>query len=184
MAAKSPKAPAKSTAGAPAARNPAAGKVAVGKKAPAFSLANQDGQSRALKDYAGQRLIIYFYPKAFTPGCTGQSCDFRDSDAPLRAAGFMVLGVSPDPVEKLAKFKAEYHLPFDLLSDPDHAVAAKYGAWGVKKNYGKEYEGLIRTTVVLDAAGKVERLYPNVRAKGHVARLQRGLLEPLATDQA
>jgi peroxiredoxin Q/BCP len=158
--------------------------VAVGKKAPAFSLPNQDGEKRALRDYVSQRLIIYFYPKAFTPGCTGQSCDFRDSDAPLRAAGFTILGVSPDPVEKLAKFKEEYHLPFDLLSDPNHTVAAKYGAWGTKKNYGKEYEGLIRTTVVLDAAGKIERLYPNARAKGHVARLRRELLDSAAADNA
>lgn len=151
--------------------------IEVGKKAPAFSLPNQDGDRRMLKDFAGQRLIVYFYPKAFTPGCTGQSCDFRDSDAPLRAAGFAVLGVSPDPVEKLAKFKDEYDLPFDLLSDADHKIAAKYGAWGIKKNYGKEYEGLIRTTVVIDGKGKLERLYPNIRAKGHVARLRRELLD-------
>ena len=151
--------------------------IEVGKKAPAFTLPNQDGERCSLKDFAGQRLIVYFYPKAFTPGCTGESCDFRDSDAPLRAAGFSVLGVSPDPVGKLAEFQDEYDLPFDLLSDPDHKIAAKYGAWGIKKNYGKEYEGLIRTTVVIDGKGKVERLYPNVRAKGHVARLRRELLD-------
>lgn len=158
--------------------------LTVGKKAPAFTLPNQDGAPRALKDYAGGRLILYFYPKAFTPGCTGQSCDFRDTDAPLRDAGFTVLGVSPDPVETLAKFKAEYDLPFDLLSDPDHKVATKYGAWGTKKNYGKEYEGLIRTTVVLDAQGKIERVYPNIRAKGHVARLRRELLDPRPAPDA
>ncbi|PZC48443.1 MAG: peroxiredoxin Q/BCP [Chloroflexi bacterium] len=150
--------------------------IEIGKRAPAFSLRNQDGEKRALKGYAGSGLILYFYPKAFTPGCTGESCDFRDSDAPLRAAGFTIVGISPDPVEKLAQFKAEYHLPFDLLSDPDHTVSEKYGAWGTKKNYGREYEGLIRSTVVVDAAGKVERLYANVRAKGHVARLRRELL--------
>lgn len=151
--------------------------IELGKKAPAFTLRNQDGERRTLKSYAGARLILYFYPKAFTPGCTGESCDFRDSDAPLRAAGFQIVGISPDPAEKLAKFKDEYNLPFDLLSDADHAVAAKYGAWGIKKNYGREYEGLIRSTVVLDAAGRVERIYPNIRAKGHVARLRRELLD-------
>ena len=151
--------------------------IELGKKAPAFTLRNQDGERRTLKSYAGARLILYFYPKAFTPGCTGESCDFRDSDAPLRAADFQIVGISPDPAEKLAKFKDEYNLPFDLLSDADHAVAAKYGAWGIKKNYGREYEGLIRSTVVLDAAGRGERIYPNIRAKGHVARLRRELLD-------
>ena len=151
--------------------------IELGKKAPAFTLRNQDGERRTLKSYAGARLILYFYPKAFTPGCTGESCDFRDSDAPLRAAGFQIVGISPDPAEKLAKFKDEYNLPFDLLSDADHAVAAKYGAWGIKKNYGREYEGLIRSAGVLDAAGRVGRIYPNIRAKGHVARLRRELLD-------
>ena len=150
--------------------------IEVGQKAPAFTLLNGQGERRSLESYAGRRLIVYFYPKAFTPGCTGESCDFRDSDAPLRAAGYTVVGVSPDPVAKLAKFQAEYDLPFDLLSDADHAMAEQYGAWGTKKNYGREYEGLIRSTVVLDETGTVERVYANVRAKGHVARLRRELL--------
>ena len=150
--------------------------IEVGQKAPAFTLPNAEGEPRSLESYAGRRLIVYFYPKAFTPGCTGESCDFRDSDAPLRAAGYTVVGVSPDPVAKLAKFQAEYDLPFDLLSDADHAMAEQYGAWGKKKNYGREYEGLIRSTVVLDETGTVERVYANVRAKGHVARLRRELL--------
>lgn len=150
--------------------------IEVGQKAPAFTLPNAGGEPRSLESYAGRRLIVYFYPKAFTPGCTGESCDFRDSDAPLRAAGYTVVGVSPDPVAKLAKFQAEYDLPFDLLSDADHAMAEQYGAWGTKKNYGREYEGLIRSTVVLDETGTVERVYANVRAKGHVARLRRELL--------
>ena len=150
--------------------------IEVGQKAPAFTLLNGQGERRSLESYAGRRLIVYFYPKAFTPGCTGESCDFRDSDAPLRAAGYTVVGVSPDPVAKLAKFQAEYDLPFDLLSDADHAMAEQYGAWGTKKNYGREYEGLIRSTVVLDETGTVERVYANVRAKGHIARLRRELL--------
>ena len=150
--------------------------IEVGQKAPAFTLSNAEGEPRSLESYAGRKLIVYFYPKAFTPGCTGESCDFRDCDAPLRDAGYSVVGVSPDPVAKLAKFRAEYDLPFDLLSDADHAMAEKYGAWGKKKNYGREYEGLIRSTVVLDETGTVDRVYHNVRAKGHVARLRRELL--------
>ncbi len=150
--------------------------IEVGQQAPAFTLPNAEGEPRSLESYAGRRLIVYFYPKAFTPGCTGESCDFRDCDEPLRAAGYTVVGVSPDPVGKLAKFREEYDLPFDLLSDADHAMAERYGAWGKKKNYGREYEGLIRSTVVLDEAGTVDRVYHNVRAKGHVARLRRELL--------
>jgi peroxiredoxin Q/BCP len=150
--------------------------IEVGQQAPAFTLPNAEGEPRSLESYTGRKLIVYFYPKAFTPGCTGESCDFRDSDAPLRDAGYSVVGVSPDPVAKLAKFRAEYDLPFDLLSDADHVMAEQYGAWGKKKNYGREYEGLIRSTVVLDETGTVERVYHNVRAKGHVARLRRELL--------
>lgn len=150
--------------------------IEVGQKAPAFTLPNAEGEPRSLESYTGRKLIVYFYPKAFTPGCTGESCDFRDCDAPLRDAGYSVVGVSPDPVAKLARFRAEYDLPFDLLSDADHAMAERYGAWGKKKNYGREYEGLIRSTVVLDETGTVDRVYHNVRAKGHVARLRRELL--------
>lgn len=147
-----------------------------GKTAPAFTLPDQSGQPLALKDLQGKRVILFFYPKAFTPGCTAEACDFRDAAGELRQAGYALLGISPDPVERLAKFQAEFGLPYRLLSDPDHAVAARYGAWGTKKNYGKEYEGLIRSTYVLDAQGKVEKVYAAVKAKGHVARLTRDLL--------
>ena len=149
----------------------------VGKKAPSFRLQDQNGKVVSLKDFSGQRLILYFYPKAFSPGCTTQACDFRDSERTLQRAGFAVVGVSPDPVEKLAKFRKEQQLSFSLLSDLDHKAAAAYGAWGKKMNYGREHEGLIRSTFVIDPVGKVERVYSNVRAKGHVAKITRELLE-------
>lgn len=142
-----------------------------GAAAPFFSRRDQNGTTVTLDDYAGHRLVIYFYPRAFTPGCTTESCDFRDRHESLYAAGYEILGVSPDPVSKLVDFKAEHDLPFSLLSDEDHSMAEAYGAWGIKKNYGKEYEGLIRSTVVIDADGTVERAWYNVRAKGHAERV-------------
>ncbi len=151
--------------------------LSIGQKAPNVRLQDQAGKQRRLRDDGGRRLILYFFPKVFTPGCTGESCDFRDSSGPLQAAGFTIVGVSPDPVERLAQFKTEYDLPFDLLADPDHEAAEAFGAWGTKKNYGREYEGLIRSTFVFDAEGRLERVYRNVRAKGHVARLRRELLD-------
>jgi len=119
--------------------------------------------------------VVYFYPAASTPGCTKQACDFRDSLASLQRAGYDVVGISPDPVDKLAKFAAAEGLDFPLLSDPDHAVAEAYAAWGEKKNYGKTYQGLIRSTVVVDPEGKVAVAQYNVRATGHVAKLRRDL---------
>ena len=119
--------------------------------------------------------MVYFYPAASTPGCTKQACDFRDSLASLQGAGYEVVGISPDPVEKLAKFSAAEGLDFPLLSDPDHTVAEAYAAWGEKKNYGKTYQGLIRSTVVVDPEGKVAVAQYNVRATGHVAKLRRDL---------
>ncbi|HSF85345.1 MAG TPA: thioredoxin-dependent thiol peroxidase [Acidimicrobiia bacterium] len=152
-------------------------KLEAGSDAPFFSRPNQDGEDVTLDDYAGHRLVIYFYPRAFTPGCTTESCDFRDRHEALYAAGYEIVGVSPDPTDKLDDFRAEHDLPFPLLSDEDHSMAEAYGAWGVKKNYGKEYEGLIRSTIVVDEAGKVEHAWYNVRAKGHVARVESTLAE-------
>jgi peroxiredoxin Q/BCP len=146
-----------------------------GAAAPFFSRLDQDGATVTLDDYAGHRLVIYFYPRAFTPGCTTESCDFRDRHETLYAAGYEIVGVSPDPVSKLGTFKAEHDLPFPLLSDEDHTMAEAYGAWGIKKNYGKEYEGLIRSTIVIDADGAVERAWYNVRAKGHAERVTNDL---------
>ncbi len=145
--------------------------IEIGDRAPKFTLADDTGEKVSLDDFAGTGLVLYFYPKAFTPGCTTEACDFRDSHERFAAAGYAIAGVSPDPVATLARFREEYHLPFRLLSDPDHRVAAAYGAWGTKKNYGREYEGLIRSTVVIGADGKIERVFHNVKAKGHADRL-------------
>ena len=146
-------------------------RLETGDEAPYFKRQDQDGADVTLDDYAGHRLVVYFYPRAFTAGCTTESCDFRDRHEAFYAAGYEIIGVSPDPVAKLAGFKAEHRLPFPLLSDLDHSMAEAYGAWGIKKNYGKEYEGLIRSTVVIDADGDVEHAWYNVKAKGHAERV-------------
>ena len=146
-----------------------------GTKAPSFTLEDYTGQQYSLADYAGHKVILYFYPKASTPGCTKEACDFRDNLASLKALGYIVLGVSPDKPAALEKFTAKESLTFPLLSDADHAVALAYGAWGEKKNYGKVYEGLIRSTFVIDEQGVIELAQYNVRATGHVAKLRRDL---------
>ena len=147
-----------------------------GDLAPDFTLQNAQGQDVSLGAFRGRNTVVYFYPAAATPGCTKEACDFRDSLEFLRNAGYEVLGISPDPVDKLAKFTVAEGLNFPLLSDPDHAVAEAYGAWGEKKNYGRSYEGLIRSTVVVGAEGKVTLAQYNVRATGHVAKLRRDLM--------
>ncbi|MFJ5860386.1 thioredoxin-dependent thiol peroxidase [Pseudarthrobacter sp. NPDC092439] len=150
-------------------------RLLTGDQAPAFTLTDSAGKDVSLAPGNGRSTIVYFYPAASTPGCTKQACDFRDSLASLQAAGYDVLGISPDPVAKLAKFAEKEALTFPLLSDADHAVAEAYGAWGEKKNYGKTYEGLIRSTVVVDSDGRVALAQYNVRATGHVAKLRRDL---------
>lgn len=146
-----------------------------GTKAPSFTLEDYTGQQYSLADYAGHKVILYFYPKASTPGCTKEACDFRDNLASLKSLGYIVLGVSPDKPAALEKFTAKESLTFPLLSDADHAVALAYGAWGEKKNYGKIYEGLIRSTFVINEQGIIELAQYNVRATGHVAKLRRDL---------
>lgn len=146
-----------------------------GDTAPAFSLQDANGDTVSLPDYAGEKVIIYFYPKAMTPGCTTQACDFRDRLERFTADGYRILGVSPDPVNKLAQFMEKEELNFPMLSDENHAVAEAYGAWGEKKNYGKVYEGLIRSTIVVNEQGTVDVAQYNVRAKGHVDKLRRDL---------
>ncbi|MFJ6278480.1 thioredoxin-dependent thiol peroxidase [Arthrobacter subterraneus] len=146
-----------------------------GDRAPDFTLTSADGSAVSLGDFAGENVVVYFYPAAATPGCTTQACDFRDSLASLAAAGYRVIGISPDAEAKLRSFSDKEALTFPLLSDPDHAVADAWGAWGEKKNYGKTYEGLIRSTVVVDGAGHVALARYNVRATGHVAKLRRDL---------
>ena len=141
-----------------------------------FSLPDQDGRTVSSEDYAGKRLIMFFYPKAMTPGCTAEACDFRDSYDDLLAAGYEIVGVSPDPPERNAEFREKEGLPFPLLSDEDHSLAESLGVWGKKKNYGKEYEGIIRSTFVIGPNGEIEREYRNVKATGHVARIKQDLL--------
>ena len=150
-------------------------RLQAGNRAPDFRLTSADGSAVSLSDFAGENVVVYFYPAAATPGCTTEACDFRDNLASLAAAGYKVVGVSPDPETKLRSFSEKESLTFPLLSDPDHAVAEAYGAWGEKKNYGKTYEGLIRSTVVIDGSGQVSVAQYNVRATGHVAKLRRDL---------
>jgi thioredoxin-dependent peroxiredoxin len=146
-----------------------------GQTAPAFTLTDAAGERLSLKDFRGQRVVLYAYPAAMTPGCTTQACDFRDSLDSFRADGIQVLGISPDKPEKLSRFAERDGLTFPLLSDPDHAVLEKYGAWGEKSLYGKTVTGVIRSTFVVSPTGKIEHAFYNVRAKGHVAKLRRDL---------
>jgi peroxiredoxin Q/BCP len=142
-----------------------------GAPAPSFTLPDQDGKPVSLKDFAGKWVVLYFYPKDDTPGCTKEACSFRDSHAALQARGAVVLGVSGDSTASHRKFADKYGLPFPLLADTDHAVARAYGAWGTKRMYGKEYEGLIRSTVIIDPEGRVAKTWPKVKPEGHGAEV-------------
>jgi peroxiredoxin Q/BCP len=150
-------------------------RLAPGDQAPDFTLPDADGNEVSLASLRGQRVIIYFYPAAMTPGCTKQACDFRDSKADLSQAGFAVLGISPDSPAKLAKFRDRDGLTFPLLSDPDRKVLQAYGAYGEKTMYGKKSVGVIRSTFVVGADGKIEQALYGVKATGHVARLRKEL---------
>ncbi|MCI4011503.1 thioredoxin-dependent thiol peroxidase [Brevibacterium sp. ZH18] len=150
-------------------------RLSVGDTAPDFTLVNQDGKSVTLSEFKGQRVVVYFYPAAMTPGCTTEACDFRDSLSALKAEGLVVLGISPDKPEKLKKFADKEGLNFDLLSDEDKTMMTEWGAFGEKKNYGKVVQGVIRSTLVIDAEGKVELAQYNVKATGHVARVRKAL---------
>jgi thioredoxin-dependent peroxiredoxin len=146
-----------------------------GEPAPDFTLPDADGNEVSLSSLRGQRVIIYFYPAAMTPGCTTQACDFRDSLAHLSAAGLAVLGISPDSPAKLAKFRDKEGLNFPLLSDPGRGVLEAYGAYGEKMMYGKKSVGVIRSTFVVGPDGKLEQAQYGVKATGHVARLRKDL---------
>jgi peroxiredoxin Q/BCP len=146
-----------------------------GDVAPDFALSDDTGTTVKLADFRGKRVVLYVYPAAMTPGCTTQACDFRDSLDSLHAAGVEVVGLSPDKPEKLAKFRAHDHLTFPLLADPDKTTLTAYGAWGEKQLYGKTVTGVIRSTFVIDATGKIELAQYNVKATGHVAKLRRDL---------
>jgi len=152
--------------------------LAAGDRAPEFALPDQNSRTVTLDDLRSSTdkgVIVYFYPKACTPGCTKEACDFRDSLAELKAAGYTVVGISPDPASAQAKFSNRHDLPFPLLSDTDHAVMEAWGVWGEKKNYGKVYTGVIRSTVVVAPDGTVTLAQYNVRATGHVKRLRAAL---------
>ncbi|QKW06742.1 thioredoxin-dependent thiol peroxidase [Streptomyces sp. NA04227] len=146
-----------------------------GDTAPDFTLPDADGTSVSLADHKGRKTIVYFYPAALTPGCTKQACDFTDNLQLLADSGYDVLGISPDKPEKLAKFRDKESLKITLLADPDKSVLTAYGAFGEKKLYGKTVTGVIRSTVVVDEEGKVERALYNVRATGHVAKILKDL---------
>jgi thioredoxin-dependent peroxiredoxin len=150
-------------------------RLAPGDEAPDFTLADADGNEVTLSSLRGQRVVVYFYPAAMTPGCTTEACDFRDSLASLSAAGVTVLGISPDPPAKLAKFRDKEGLNFPLLSDPGHEVQELYGAYGEKKLYGKTTVGVIRSTFVVGPDGTLEQAQYGVKATGHVARLRKEL---------
>jgi peroxiredoxin Q/BCP len=146
-----------------------------GTPAPDFTLTSDTGEEVTLSGLRGQKVIVYFYPAAMTPGCTKQACDFSDSLDSLQGKGYTVLGVSPDKPEKLAKFRERDNLTITLLSDPSREVLTEWGAFGEKKMYGKTVEGVIRSTFVVDEDGKVEVAQYNVKATGHVAKLKRDL---------
>ncbi len=150
-------------------------RLTVGDKAPEFTLLDSTEKPVSLADYAGRKVIVYFYPAAMTPGCTKQACDFRDSLAELNGQGIDVVGISPDKPAKLAKFVERDELTFPLLSDPDKEVLTAWGAFGEKKLYGKLVQGVIRSTFLVDEKGVIEAAQYNVRATGHVAKLRRDL---------
>jgi peroxiredoxin Q/BCP len=150
-------------------------RLAPGDQAPDFTLTDADGGKVSLSALRGQRVIIYFYPAAMTPGCTKQACDFRDSRQDLSDAGFTVLGISPDSPAKLTRFRDRDGLTFPLLSDPDKTVLNAYGAYGEKMLYGRKSVGVIRSTFVIGADGAIERAYYGVKATGHVTRLRKDL---------
>jgi thioredoxin-dependent peroxiredoxin len=138
-----------------------------GTMAPDFTLAADGGGEVSLSDYRGKKVVLYFYPKDNTPGCTTEACNFRDDYSAIVSAGAAVLGVSPDSVKSHDKFKTKFQLPFALLSDPDHQVAETYGAWGEKRMYGKTYEGILRSTFIIDEEGKIIKVFPKVTPKDH-----------------
>jgi thioredoxin-dependent peroxiredoxin len=151
------------------------GRLAAGDPAPSFSLPDADGTQVSLADFAGRHVIVYFYPAALTPACTTQACDFRDGLQGLTDAGYTVLGISKDPVAKLAKFAAQEHLNFPVLSDESLEVHRAYGAWGEKQLYGKTVTGVLRSTFVVGPDGRLEQALYNVKAKGHLSMLQKKL---------
>jgi peroxiredoxin Q/BCP len=151
--------------------------LAEGDKAPDFTLLDQHGEKVKLSQLRGETVVVYFYPRADTPGCTTQACGIRDRGEEYAAAGARVIGISPDEVAAIEKFAGKFDLGFTLLADPDHAVAEKYGAWGEKSMYGKKYMGVLRSTFIVDPKGKVARVFPKVQPKKHDDLVLRALAQ-------
>jgi len=143
----------------------------VGDKVPPFTVKDQDGNTVSLKDYQGKKLIVFFYPKASTPGCTAEACNLRDNYKELQSEGYELLGVSADSEKRQAKFKEKYEFPFPLLADEDHTVINAFGVWGLKKFMGREYDGIHRKTFVVDGEGIVTKVIDKVKTKDHAAQL-------------
>jgi peroxiredoxin Q/BCP len=150
-------------------------RLEVGDRAPAFTLKDQDGKARKLSDLKGQKVVLYFYPKADTPGCTTQSCALRDAEPDLAQLDAVVVGVSPDPPERQKKFDDKYGLGFTLLADTEHTVAEKYGVWGEKVNYGRKYMGIIRSAFVIDERGKIAAAFYKISPKDTVPKVTKAL---------
>jgi len=151
--------------------------VATGQAAPDFTLQSSGGGTISLKDFCGKNVVLYFYPKDMTPGCTTEACDFRDYHPEFAKLDTVVLGISPDDVKSHDKFTAKHELPFPLLADPDHQVAEAYGVWVLKKMYGREYMGIERTTFLIDREGTVANVWRKVKVKGHVQEVLRFVTE-------
>jgi peroxiredoxin Q/BCP len=149
----------------------------IGKAAPAFTLDTDTGERLSLKDLKGKPVVLYFYPKDDTSGCTTEACEFRDAVPRFKKSKAVILGVSPDTVKSHQKFKAKYKLPFTLLADPEHTVLEKYGVWQEKSMYGRKYMGVVRTTFIIDAAGKVAKIFEKVKPAGHASEVEAALAE-------
>lgn len=144
--------------------------VKVGEIAPDFTLQNQDGEEVSLSQYKGKNIVLYFYPKDMTPGCTTQACDFRDNYSEFDKLNTIILGISPDPIERHQKFIEKHDLPFQLLADTEKEVAELYDVWKLKKMFGREYYGIERSTFIIDAEGVVQEIWRRVRVKGHIEK--------------
>ena len=138
-----------------------------GEKAPSFKLQDSEGKVHSLEEYQGKTIVVYFYPKDDTPGCTKEACSFRDDYSAFKEAGVEIIGISPDTIESHQKFSEKYDLPFTLLADPDHKVSEAYEVWGQKKSFGREYEGVFRTTFIIGPESKIKRVFENVKPSDH-----------------
>jgi peroxiredoxin Q/BCP len=149
--------------------------VSEGKSAPAFTLDTDSGGTLSLKELKGRPVVLYFYPKDDTPGCTVEACEFRDAFPRFKGTKAVILGISPDSVKSHQKFKEKFGLPFTLLADPDHEIAEKYGVWQQKSMYGRTYMGIARTTFVIDKDGKVAKVFEKVKPKGHAEAVEEAI---------